>query len=254
MLGFSAPLDPQGIASLYGPPPWRFAGRSMTAFARAGADAIAALVPAPLRPWGPPLLRITVHELTCDLGFGWAWAQANPHRARLMECVIGIAVEHEGRIGHWDPFLWTDSDAELAVGREMFGWPQRLGSLAMTAPHPAHGWRAGDIAAARVARLGEPVLSFALDLAAPGEPDVKQPPFVGFFTERVLPDPAGGPMSRELWFSAMEEVAIGDPWHGSARVTFAAPELAPLAPLVPLGGRVNTVAWVKRHSTLVRRT
>ena len=251
MKGFVAPLDPTGQASLYGAPPWRFAGRSITVFARCDAAAVAALVPAPLHPWGAPIVRFSVHELTCDLGFGWAWAQANPHRTRLMECVVGIAVEHDGRIGHWDPFLWTDSDGELAVGREMFGWPQRLGTMAVTTPHPMRGWQAGDVAAARVARLTEPVLSLAVGIGRAGEPDIAQPPFVGFFTERVLPDPAGGRVRRELFFSTMEEVAIADPWCGAATLVLHAPELLALAP-EPLGGRVNAVAWVKRHSSLVR--
>ena len=30
MKGFVAPRDPSGLASLYGPPPWHFAGRSIT--------------------------------------------------------------------------------------------------------------------------------------------------------------------------------------------------------------------------------
>lgn len=253
MKGFVAPLDPAGVASLYNATPWRFAGRSITVFARCDADAVAALVPAPLKPWGEPIVRFTVHELTCDLGFGWHWAQLHPHRTRLMECVVGIAVEHEGRVGHWDPFLWTDSDAELAVGREMFGWPQRLGTMAVTTPHPMRGWQKGDTAAARVARLTEPVLSLSVAIERAGEPDVPQPPFVGFFTERVLPDPAGGTGVRELYFSTMEEVEVADPWCGPAAISLHAPELLPLAPALPLAGRVNSVAWVKRHSSLVRR-
>jgi acetoacetate decarboxylase len=254
MKGFAAPLDPTGAASLYGPPPWRFAGRSITVLAPCDPTAVAALVPAPLRPWGDPVVRFSVHELTCDLGFGWDYAQKNPQRCRLHECVVGIAVEHQGRIGHWDPFLWTDSDAELAVGREMYGWPQRLGAMAMTAPHPLHGFRAGDHAAARVATRTDPVLRLGLRIERTGDLDVPQPPFVGFFTERVLPDPTGGATVRELHFSIMEDVAVADLWSGPAMLEVLAPELLPLRPGQPLGGKVNAVSWVKRHATLVARS
>lgn len=254
MENFAAPLDPTGQAALYGPPPWRFAGRSLTVLAPCDAAAVAALVPAPLRPWGKPVVRFSVHELTCDLGFGWEYAQANPQVCRLHECVVGIAVEHEGRIGHWDPFLWTDSDAECAVGREMYGWPQRMGRMAMTAPHPMRGFVVGDIAAARVARATDQVLRLGLRVARAGELDVPQPPFVGFYTERVLPDPTGGPSVRELYFSTMEEVQVSDIWSGPATLELFAPELRPLKPGTPLGGKLNAVSWVKRHSTLVRRS
>jgi len=247
---FAAPLHPD--ASLYGPPPWRFAGRSLTVIARCDAAAIAALVPAPLRPAGD-LVRFSVHALQCDVGFGWEWAQSNPHRSQFQEAVIGIAVEHDGRIGHWDPFLWTDGDAELAVGREMYGWPQRLGTLALTAPHPMRGFGTGDRVAGRVGRLTEAVLSCEVTLARQGDLDLPQPPFVGFYTERVLPDPAARRVTRELFFSEMREVEVTDVLSGPATLALHAPELRGLAPLEVLGGKVNAVSWVKDASSLVAR-
>lgn len=248
---FAAPIHP--AASLYGPPPWRFAGRSLTVIAECDVAAIAALVPAPLRPWGA-LVRFSVHALHCDLGFGWDWAQANPQRSQFHEAVVGIAVEHDGRVGHWDPFLWTDGDAELAVGREMYGWPQRLGTMALTMPHPLHGIRAGDRVAGRVARLTEPVFACEARLEREGDLDVPQPPFVGFYTERALPDPASRRLVRELFFSRMEEVTIADLRSGPAELVLHAPELRALGPLRVLGGKAHAVAWVKAGSELVRRT
>jgi acetoacetate decarboxylase len=247
---FAAPVHP--IGSLYGPPPWRFAGRSLTVIAQCDPAAIAALVPAPLQPWGD-LVRFSVHALQCDLGFGWDFAQANPHRSQFHEAVIGIAVEHEGRVGHWDPFLWTDGDAELAVGREMYGWPQRLGTMALTMPHPVRGFVAGDTVAGRVARLTEPVFTCAVTLQREGELDAPQPPFVGFYTERALPDPAARRMVRELFFSRMEEVQISDLRSGPAELALHAPEITALRPLRVLGGKAHAVSWVKDSSVLLSR-
>jgi hypothetical protein len=59
---------------------------------------------------------------------------------------------------------------------------------------------------------------------------------------------------RELYFSTMEEVQVTDLWSGPATLEVFAPELLPLKPGTPLGGKLNAVAWVKRHSTLVRRS
>lgn len=248
---FAAPLHP--AASLYGAPPWRFAGRSLTVIADCDAAAVAALVPAPLRPVGT-LVRFSVHALQCDLGFGWDWAQANPHRSQFHEAVVGIAVEHAGRIGHWDPFLWTDGDAELAVGREMYGWPQRLGTMALTAPHPIRGFGPGDRVAGRVGRLTEAVFACEARLDRAGDLDLPQPPFVGFYTERVLPDPAKRCLVRELFFSEMREVEVAGLFSGDATLSLHAPELRALGPVRVLGGKVNAVAWVKDASTLVRRS
>lgn len=251
--GFVAAIDPTGHGALYGPPPWRFAGRSLTVIARCDAAAVRALLPAPLVPWGEPLVRFSVHALICDLGHGWDWAQAHPEASQFHESVVGIAAEHEGTIGYWDPFLWTDGDAELAVGREMYGWPQRLGSFALTAPHPQRGWQAGDRCTGLVSRLGRGVLEAGLVLEKPGPLPAPQPPFVGFFVERALPDPAAEIVMRELFLAQMREVKPDGHWHGRATLTLQAPELAPLAPREILGGQVNTISWVKGGASLIAR-
>jgi len=252
--GFVAPIDPSGQGALYGPPPWRFAGRSLTVIARCDAAAVRALLPAPLEPWGEPLVRFSVHSLACDLGHGWDWAQAHPEASQFHESVVGIAASHGGTIGYWDPFLWTDGDAELAVGREMYGWPQRLGTLALTAPHPQRGWTPGDRCTGLVARLGRPVLEAGLRIAASGPLAVPQPPFVGFFVERALPDPAEECVRRELFLARMRDVAPGDAFHGPATLALHAPELAPLAPREVLGGQVNTISWTKGGAELLARS
>ena len=245
MKGFVAPRDPTGEASLYGPPPWHFAGRSITVLATCDPEGVAALVPAPLVPLADAAVRFSVHELICDLGRGWSWAQAHPAEARFREAVVGIAVQHAGRPGFWDPFLWTDSDAELAVGREFYGWPQRLGGIAMTAPHPIDGWRAGERATGLVTRAGEAAFRLGVTLEGPGPLAILAPPFEGFFLERVLPDPVDGSRVRDVLFARMQDVRIDDPWSGPATLDLLAAELAGLGTPRPLGGQVHAVGWTK---------
>ena len=255
MNGYVPPHDPTGQAALYGPPPWRFAGRSITVLASCDAAGVAALTPAPLRPWGEPVVRFSVHQLMCDLGHGWDWAQAHPEAACFREAVVGIAVEHEGRVGFWDPFLWTDSDAELAVGRELYGWPQRLGRIDLTPPHPIRGWQPGDLATGLVSRLGRPVLDLSVRLAQPGPPEVPQPAFEGFFLQRTLPDPTDGSRVQELFFARMAEVTVTGIHSGPATLALYAPELAVLRPTEALAGQVHAVSWIKQSAErLVRHT
>ena len=80
-----------------------------------------------------------------------------------------------------------------------------------------------------------------------------RPAFACFFTERVLPDPAARTVTRELLASRMRDTVIADLWHGPATLRLEAPELAPLAVEQVLGGRANTVSWIKDESRLLRR-
>lgn len=251
--GFAAPIDPTGHGALYGAGPWRFAGHSATVFARCDGEAVRALLPPPLEPWGEPIVRFSVHWLQCDLGFGGDFAMAHPERSQFHEAVVGIAARAGERVGYWDPFLWCDSDAEIAVGREMYGWPQRAGTLALTLPHPQRGRQIGDRVVGRVGRLTQPVFELAITIAAAGEPDIPAPAFACFFTERALPDPRDRSVVRELYASTMRDVAIGHVMRGAATLRLGAPELAALAPREVLGGRVNTVSWTKDRAELVAR-
>lgn len=252
--GYAAPRGAGGVASLHGPAPWTFSGRSLTVLARCRAAGVAALLPPGLSARGEPIVRFSAHWLRCDLGLGPDLPGNEPERAQFHEAVVGIAAEsRDGVLGYWDPFLWCDGDAEIAVGREMYGWPQRAGTIAMTMPHPIHGFRPGDRASARVSRLGHPVFSLSIDLAAEGPLVTAAPAFSTFFTERILPDPVTGATTRELYASAMRDVVIATPLHGPARLTLAAPELAGLEVLEVLGGQAHAVAWVKDRARLLLR-
>lgn len=251
--GFVAPLDPVGGASLYGPPPWHFHGRSLTIIGRCDPDAIAALVPAPLKPVGEPLVRFSLHELTCDIGLGRDFAQRHPERSRCHEAVIGLIVTDGKRTGFYDPFLWCNSDAEIAVGREMFGWPQVAGDLWLTGPDPQTGHQSGDVMAGLVSKSGRPVMELSMTLDAPGELPSQCGAFTTFFTMRVLPDPAGGPTVREVYGSDMINPTAGDRWIGAGELTLSAPELLPLQPVEIVAACTNTISWAKPYAELVDR-
>ena len=252
--GFAAPLDPTGRASLYGPTPWAFAGRSFTVFARAKPGAIEAFLPAPLEPAEDPLLRFSVHDLICDLGFGWTYAQENPAPCQFHEASVAVTARHDGVTGYWDPFLWCDSDAELAVGREMFGWPQVLGDVWLTKPHPALGWAAGDRVTGSVGRHGQSVFDIRMTIERQGKLPLPLPSFTVFYTMRALPDPTDGSVTRELFVSEMDDVEIGDVWSGNAEIAANAPELAALEIDEVIGGHCHTVSWTKNRATLIGRS
>ena len=251
--GIAAPLDASGKAALYGPPPWRFAGHSLTVVARCAPGGIAELLPPELEPTDEPLVRFSAHWLQCDLGFGPDFAAAHPERSQFHEAVVGVAASHLGVPGFFDPFLWCDSDAEIAVGREMYGWPQRYGSIALALPHPMRGRRGGERLSARVSQPGAPVFDLSVTTEREGPLGIG-PAFVRFYTERVLPDPARGLSVREVFASDMKDVEIANCWSGPASLNLDAPELAGLVVEEMIGGQANAVTWIKDRSTLIARS
>ena len=153
-------------------------------------------------------------------------------------------VEHDGRVGYWDPVLWCDGrgggggragDVRLApaAGRPGRGrCPTRCAASAS-----ATGWRQGG-------RRLEPGFRDRHDDRAGGRPShCRIPAFVTFFTMRVLPDPRDwrrGPrtLRRRHGRPRVRSATCG---AESPTVRLHDPLIRDLAPAEVLGGRVH---WV----------
>jgi acetoacetate decarboxylase len=254
--GYTAPMSPDGAHALYGPPPWRFEGYSASVLFEVDAGAMRALVPEPLALVGPPTCRLSVHDIICDYGFGKEFAQRNPDQAHYHEAIVGFLTEHHGVLGQWCPYSWCSSDAEFAGGRELYGWPQKLGSMSLTR-RPLAGWQTGDIVTGLVTRGNRAVFDIAVTLEREGDvpqetdasfPDQSQAS--QYFTETALPNPMNpGQVERRLLLTAMADMTVGDLWSGSAEVNITAPELAFLRDARILGGRTHEVRWIKPDPT-----
>ncbi|MBM3505425.1 MAG: hypothetical protein FJX65_16330 [Alphaproteobacteria bacterium] len=251
--GFSQPLAGGGHFSTYGPPPWTFEGFSASIFLVFDPAQVADLIPPPLKLAGDPVCRLSLHDIVCDYGFGERFAQENPDQAHFHEAVLGFLVETDGTLGQWCPFLWCNTEAEFAVGRELYGWQQHLGELSMTR-RPRRGWRAGDRVAGLVTRGRRSVFDFVIDLERAGDvpatvegfrvfPD--QANANNFFAEVVLPHPVDRVLVRRLTLSSMIDMTVSGLWSGPAVAQVHAPELRFLQGARVLGGRWHEVAWKK---------
>ena len=254
LCGYAAPLDPRGVASLYGPPPWHFMGRVITVYLRCDPAWIAAHVPPPLAPIAEPVLRVSVYDMACDYGLGEDFIAMRPEESSFREGGVSLFVTHRGVPGHYSAFIWCDNDAEIAVGREMYGWPQRYGQFAITKPPYRRAWRPGDKVIGRASRYGRPVFDLEMTVERPGDVDVGMPPFQSFYTMTALPSPEeGGGVTRTVVCTTMDTIRIDDLCSGSGRVTVHAPELQGLANAVPIGARMHDVAWAKPYGKIVHR-
>ena len=258
--GFSAPLAAGGRFSLYGPPPWHFEGYSASVSLRVSADAVRGLVPPQLSVSDDPVVRLSVFEFVCDCGRGRAFVQKHPDLAQQSEAVVGITVTHDGQPAYWPALLWCSSDAEMAVGREMYGWAQRLGSVALTRM-PRRGWRDGDVVTALVRRGHRAVFAFSIALAG----ELEAPPAVAdsatmashlgrlpIYTQTAIADPMrAGVVERRLVATDIEDVKTGPVWHGPAQLDVGAPELAFLSGAEVIEGRWHRASWTKPYASRV---
>ena len=249
--GFSLPQDSTGELALYGPPPWHFEGVSASIFLSYDSQRAAALVPPPLKLFGDPVARLSVHDLVCDYGLGEEFVQRNPDIALLGEAVVGFLVEHDGVVGQWCPYLWCTTDAEFAVGREFYGWSQQIGEMCLTRK-PFRGWRSGDAISGLVSRGNRAVFELEISLDNTGEDPREMFPTQStanhHYTQTALPDPVEPEIiRRRLYRTAMQDVEISDTWFGTGQVQIAAPELEFLVDSVPLGGRWSTISWTKPY-------
>ena len=252
--GFTSPLSPSGDVSLYGPPPWSFEGYAASVLVEFDPGLADGLLPAPLRLAGDPVCRISVHDLVCDYGNGDSFAQANPDLAHFHEAVVALMVEADGVRGQWCPFLWCDQDAEFAIGREFYGWPQKLARMSLTRPPLLRSWKAGDVVTGLVSRGHKALFDIQITLERDADVPIEAGRSPAFprqteaslhFTETVQTHPVDLSVMRRLVSTTMEDVVVQNLWSGEAAVRFFADELRFLDGAKPLGGRWHELAWKK---------
>ncbi len=258
---FSAPAAFGGRHALYGPPQWHFEGYASRVVARCDPAILAPYVPSPLQVDEEGIVHISAFDLVCDCGLGPDFVLENPDLSQVKEVVIGVMARHDGEPAYWPPFLWTDNDAEIAVGREMYGWQQRRGEISLSR-QPFRGWRSGDPVVVRALRGNRSLFDFRISLDGPVEaasasaPAKPQDSHVGrlyIFTDATLVHPVSGSMTRRMVRTGIEDVRISDEWEGTPSLQIHAPELEFLRDATLLSGRWHKISFTKPAATDVVR-
>lgn len=249
-------LDAGYWAHPFGVGPWHFEGETLTVFVETEPSVLAPFIPQPLRPAGPPVFRLTVHALRSDCGNGADWAARNPVRSQFHEAVVAFSAEMDGVAGNWDPFMWTEAEAQLSVGREMYGFSMRLGSVAMTRRPALNGWAAGNIATASASQDGESVFSIGMQFERTGV-EASPPPVVSlasFYTRRTLPR-AEDPACSDIAFyrTTMQDLRLGEVWSGSGEFNIRHPRLQELNRGKVVGARWSSFEMTKPPAELLAR-
>jgi hypothetical protein len=128
---FSSALSP----IYYPPPPWLLHGSAMAASFAVAADAVAELVPEPLRlvtMWG-------------GLAFGYLGVARYGLGSTLpySELVAGVMVRHGSRFGPYVTHIGVDNETAQRAGRELWYLPKQLWQFAWELEQPersVHVW------------------------------------------------------------------------------------------------------------------
>lgn len=110
-------------------PPWLLSGRSVTAWFAVSSDVARRVVPSELLPEGAPTVQARLRFYELDFRAVSPSSPIAPTSGHFMEATIGFAAEAAGIRGDISQFMWTDSDAYMAWGREAFGWPLSRGTF-----------------------------------------------------------------------------------------------------------------------------
>ncbi len=178
--GYTAPLSPDGRASLVPPPPWHYSGDFMIAEYRTDPEAVQALLPAELEPADDPgaVAAIFADWQSCSADLH---ELVDPIQAQYREFFLVVGAKYQGEPVSRCVYIWVDKDFAMYRGW-IQGFPKKLGSIHMTrlfpvgkaTPRLEPGGRFGATCAANDRQIARAVVTLT-GVSATG-PTVNDPP------------------------------------------------------------------------------
>lgn len=200
---FSTPWD----APMIPPFPFRFRNvEVMTLYWRTDPEALAFLLPPPLRPTGD-VACVHIYKMN-DTDWLGPYSEAN----------VMFGAELPGKAsGAYSPYLILSSDIGVAHGREVHGQPKKLGM-------PSIEMR-GDLIVGRVERNGIDVLTATLPYKQKPVEAAALKPHFDFATNlnlKAVNHIDGRPAIRQLTSRRLAEVTVHEAWEGPCTVELRA--------------------------------
>src|SRR5258707_1507375 len=194
--------------------PYRYVDREyLTVTYRTDADALRAVIPAPLQ-MAEPIVKYEFIRMPDSTGFG-----------DYTESGQVIPVAFQGRAGSYVHAMYLDDEAPIAGGRELWGFPKKLASpkLSIESDTLLGVLRYGPVPVA-VATMGYKHRTLAHDkilgsLSAPN------------FLLKIIPHVDGKPRICELVRYFCEDITVKGAWEGPAALELFHHALAPVADL-----------------------
>lgn len=235
--GYSMPLG----SPAYGPPPY-YGGEGIQTSEllliefECDPQAIAEETPEPLQPVDDRALLWLGDATIAPANYGIYHEGAIIHKVRFGD-TLGATV----------PYIWTDSDEAMLVGREIYGFPKMMcdvGRLCYQGPNVSGS----------VSRRGEVLLRAGLTLEA--RASAEELPQLGptFFFVRKIPNPEQGGKALRHLIRVDQSFEVLECWRGRAFVEFAASaqfRIRAFQPRRMLGAFFVKARWVLPYARIV---
>jgi acetoacetate decarboxylase len=200
----------------------------LTLVYRTDREAADRLLPAPLELLGD-LVLVHLYRMHDAEAFG-----------RYGESAVQLPARHPatGTDGAYSPFLFVESDAAIAAGREIYGQPKKHGEIDLEPD--------GDVLVGRLRRNGDEVLRARTPYKETegGPEDLER--HASFRTNlnlKVVPSVDGsGAALRQLTARELADVEIHEVWRGPASIEIRPNDEAPLH-LLPVREVVEAFHW-----------
>lgn len=198
----------------YPPGPYRYVGREyLSVTYRSTVETVRAVVPEPLAI-GDPLVNVEFVRMPDSTGFGAYSGAAQT-----------VTVQFDGFCGSYTRLMFLDSHPPISGGRELWGFPQKLGQPRLTVEHD-HLVGALDLGPVRVATGTMGYKHKALSTASCAE-KLTEPGFL----LKIIPHVDGRPRICELVRYRRDDVIVHEAWTGLATLDLRPHALAPFTDL-----------------------
>lgn len=183
------------LASLYPDPPYEYRGSRL----------VTAAVTGSLRPGVlPDGLDMAPDPMITVVFADYPDTTIGPYR----EAIVLVGCSYRGTVGLYCPFIYVDSDAALAAGREVWGFPKKFADIELDAT--------GSTVRGRLSRLGSALLVLDGDAPEPTDPAVAgAAAALPIYNHKVVP----GVAAREPDVDCLTEVRLEmtgrEAWLGS---------------------------------------
>jgi acetoacetate decarboxylase len=129
-IGYTAPLSPDGRASLVPPPPWHYSGDFLIVEYRTNPDNVIALLPKELEPADDPgaVAAIFADWQSCSGDFH---ELVDPIQAQYKEFFLVVGCKYQGKPASRCVYIWVDKDFAMYRGW-IQGFPKKLGAIHLT--------------------------------------------------------------------------------------------------------------------------
>jgi acetoacetate decarboxylase len=190
------------LSGLYGKPPFEYReAKQLTVVFQTDPRVLRELVPPPLVPNEDAMMLLSSSEFV-STGFG-----------RYLEAHLLTHATFEGRLVNFSIYLVLDSDVAIGAGREIWGFPKKLGRLSLDMKD--------DVVSTTVERGGCKIIEAAVQLAELGtEEDLGGTP--EWVTRRFIPNVSlsAPPDIDQLTSTTLTNVVTHDVYKGGATLAF----------------------------------